>query len=723
VRPRLNIGPEMSQITRRDFVCAAGLSGLALSLELPAQQPPGMAFGPHPPRAPAAFLQIGEDDAITIITPAVEMGQGGHTAMPMLIMEELSGRWDMVRVIDAAAAPIYNNPMFGQQITAGSFSVRGWYTELRRIGAAARTMLVQAAAQRWSCPAGHCTAANGMIHGPGKLSCSFGSVARVAARMPVPQQPQLKAVHQYTVIGTSPARLDVADKVDGSARYGIDVRLPDMLFAAVKCCPQLGGSLKSFDDSSARTMPGYHSTVPLKDGVIVIANSYWQARKALAQVRVNFDPGPLAGLDSKGVSERLRTAFAEAGITARNDGNAERALSGAASTLESVYEVPYLAHACMEPMNCTAQVTEAGCEVWCGTQGPQTAQRAAASVLGIPVERVKVHVQYLGGGFGRRGEGDFVAQAVAAAKTTGGRPVKLLWSREEDMQHDFYRPAAAVRFRAGLDSSGKLVALEGKVVSASAPNFGRPGGPPFFVEGIADVPYAIPNIKVTGFNRDIGVRFGFWRSVNSSHNPFMMEGFIDELAHKAGQDPYQFRRALLSKDDRATRRLRGVLDLLAEKSAWRNPPPGHFLGIAAFESFGSYIGSVAEVSVKDRIVTLHRVVSAIDCGVAVHPDNIQAQMEGGMVFGLTAALRGEITLENGAVTQTNFNDYPMLKLVEMPRTECYIVPSTESPGGVGEPGTGPIAPALANAIFAATGERLRTLPLIRHQLSYTAART
>ncbi|HTV50763.1 MAG TPA: molybdopterin cofactor-binding domain-containing protein, partial [Steroidobacteraceae bacterium] len=455
-----------------------------------------------------------------------------------------------------------------------------------------------------------------------------------------------------------------------------------------------------------------------------IARSYWQARKALERVHVEYEPGKLAGLDSAAVSERLRSGFSEEGIVARNEGDVGVALKSAATTLEAVYEVPYLAHACMEPMNCTALVTDSGCDLWLGSQSPQSAQGAAAHVLGLPASQVKVHLQYLGGGFGRRGEADYVTQAVSAAKSVPGRPVKLIWSREEDLQHDFYRPAAAIQFQGGLDASGKLVALDCKVVSASAPNFGRPGGPPFFVEGVADVNYHVPSFRVTGLNRDIGVRFGFWRSVNDSHNPFMMEGFIDELARAARQDPYLFRRALLQQQaGEAARRQLAVLDFIAEKADWHHPPPGHAFGISAFGAFGSFIGTVVEASVKDRVVSVHRIVSAIDCGIAIHPDNIKAQLEGGMVYGLTAALRGEITLQNGAVVQSNFNDYPMLKLVEMPRVDCYVVPSSAPPGGVGEPGTGPIAPSLANAIYAATGERLRSLPLIRHQLSFTSART
>ena len=717
----------MAQITRREFVhtAAATVGGLALSLDLPAQEAARLAVpSSHPPRTPSAFLQIGEDDGITIITPAVEMGQGGHTSLPMIIMEELGGSWHRLGVADAPAAAIYNNPLFGLQATVGSFSVRGWYTELRRIGAAARIMLLQAAAHTWKVSANDCSVdASLVIHAPSGRKCSFGSVARLAANMPIPQDPPLKTVAQYTVIGTSQARVDIPDKVDGSARFGIDVSLPDMLYAAVKTCPTFGGKLKSFDDTACRTMPAFQTTVPLEDGVVVVAKSYWQARKALERVRVEFDPGSLATLDSEKVSQQLRAGFEEAGIVARNDGDVEAALARAAKRVDATYEVPYLAHACMEPMNCTAQVTEAGCEVWCGTQNPPAAQAAAAKALGIPPERVKVHVQYLGGGFGRRGEADFVAQAVTAAKAANGKPVKLIWTREEDIQHDFYRPAAAIRFRGGLDANGNLLALECKVVSASAPNFGRRGGPPFFTEAVADANYQIPNFRVTGLNKDLGVRFGFWRSVNHSHNPFMFEGFIDELARAAGKDPYQFRRAMLQHDREGASRQLAVLDLMAEKANWGHPPPGRAMGISAFGAFGSFIGTIVEVSVRNNVVTVHRIVQAIDCGVAVHPDNIKAQLEGGMVYGLSAVLRGEITLKNGAVTQTNFNDYPVLALLEMPRVESYIMPSTAAPGGVGEPGTGPIAPALANAIYAATGTRVRSLPLSRNSLSYKALRT
>jgi isoquinoline 1-oxidoreductase beta subunit len=733
-------------VTRRDFIRGAASvgGGLMLGINLPIGKTVGQENAPAsaakvaPPRAPSAFLHIAPDDTITLVTPSVEMGQGGHTALPMILMEELGGDWKRLKVEDAPAAAIFNNPLFGVQLTAGSFSVRGWYTELRRTGAAGREMLVSAAAKQWGVPAAECAAAGSVItHAPSGRTCTYGSVASAAAALPIPAQPVLKT-GRFALIGTSPLRVDVPDKVDGSARYGIDVKLPGMLYGAVKTCPTLGGKLKSFDDAKAKAAPGFHSTVALPDGVIVVAGSYWQAKKALGLVTVDYDLGALAGVDSAAVSQRLHDGFNEKGIVARDDGNVDSAFANVASngpapgasgflavaqaagtpTLEAVYEVPYLAHACMEPMNCTVRTDEAGAEVWCGTQSPQAAQHAAAAVLGIAPDKVKVNTLYLGGGFGRRGEADFVAQAAAAAKAAG-RPVKLVWTREEDIQHDFYRPAAAIKFRAALDSEKKLKALECNIVTSSKPSFAS-HGPPFYTEGVYNLSYAIPNLRVTGVDKNIGVRFGFWRSVNESHNPFMLEGFMDEIAHQAGQDPYQFRRSMLQHPE--AQRLLGTLDAVAEKGGWGRAKPGHALGIAAFEAFGSYIGSVVDVTVKDKAITLHRVVTAIDCGVAVHPDNIRAQLEGGMVYGLSAVLRGEITLENGAVKQSNFTDYPMLTMAEMPRTESYILPSTASPGGIGEPGTGPIAPALANAIYAATGTRVRSLPLSKHGFTFSVAR-
>jgi len=748
--PRTTSSPiaiRVPDVSRRDFIRSAASigGGLMLGIYLPIgkavaqENAPASAAKAAPPRAPSAFLHIAPDDTITLVSPAVEMGQGGHTAMPMILMEELGGDWKRLKVEDAPPDAIFNNPLFRVQQTVGSFSVRGWYTELRRTGAAAREMLISAAAQQWGVPAAQCAAADSVItHSPSGRTCTYGSVAAVAASLPVPAQPVLKS-GQFKFIGTSPLRVDVTDKVDGSAKYGIDVKLPGMLYGAVKTCPTLGGKLRSFDDSKAKSAPGFHTTVALPDGVIVVARSYWQAKKALGLVSVDYDLGALAGVNSATVSQRLHDGFNEKGVVARDDGNVDSAFANVASngpasagsgflgvaqaagapTLEAVYEVPYLAHACMEPMNCTVRSDADGAEVWCGTQSPQAAQHAAAAVLGIAPDKVKVNTLYLGGGFGRRGEADFVAQAAAAAKAAG-KPVKLVWTREEDIQHDFYRPAAAIKFRAALDGEKKLTALECNIVTSSKPGFALPG-PPFYTDGVYNLSYTIPNLRVTGVDKNIGVRFGFWRSVNESHNPFMLEGFMDEIAHQVGADPYQFRRSMLLHPE--ARRLLGVLDAAAEKGGWGQPKPGHALGIAAFEAFGSYICSVADVTVKDKAITLHKVVTAIDCGVAVHPDNIRAQLSGGMVYGLSAVLRGEITLENGAVKQSNFTDYPMLSMAEMPLTESYIMPSTAPPGGIGEPGTGPIAPALANAIYAATGTRVRSLPLSKHGFTFSVART
>jgi len=716
--------PTSPPFSRREFLTSALAvgGGLALSFSLPAQEggPPRPAGPPAAPRQPSGFLQIAPDGTITIITPAVEMGQGGHTGMPMIIMEELGGDLGKLVVKDAPADKLYNNPLFGQQSTVGSFSVRGWYTELRRIGAAGREMLVAAAAKEWSVPAAECSAANSVItHKPSGRTKTFGSVATLAASMPVPANPQVKNNADFKVIGTSPPRNDVAGKVDGSAKYGMDMVLPGMLVGAVRAAPQVTGTLKSFDDSAARGMKGYHSTVALPNGIVVLANTYWQARQALAKVKTEFAPGKLGGIDSAKVSELLKSGFNEQGAVVRNEGDADKALAGAAKVVEATYEVPYLAHACMEPMNCTVRSNGATADVWVGTQSPQAVQAAAATALGIPQDKVTVHMQYLGGGFGRRGESDYAMQAALAAKAAG-RPVKVIWSREEDIQHDFYRPAAAIRFRGGLDANGKLTAMEARVVTSAAPNFGGPPNAGFYTSSVGDMAYAIPNLKVTGINKDIGLRFGFWRSVNQSHNPFMLEGFLDEIAAATKQDPYQFRRSLL-QHDKAKRQL-AVLDMLAEKSGWSKRPAGHFYGISAFAAYGSFIGSVVDVSMQDKKIVLNRVVTVIDCGVAVHPANIVAQLEGGMVYGLSAALRGEITLKDGAVQQSNFHDYPVLMMAQMPKTECYIMPSTEAPGGVGEPGTAPIAPSLASAIFAATAERVRSLPLSRHNLEVIAAR-
>jgi isoquinoline 1-oxidoreductase beta subunit len=695
--------------TRREFVHVAVAfgSGLALAAELPAE---AAANGQHSGiRPPSAFLQITPDNLIALTAPAIELGQGGHTSVATIMMEELDGDWRLLRVQDAPAAAVYNNPVFGAQITGGDFTVRGWYVESRRIGAAARQMLMAAAAHRWGVPAGECSTAKSVVyhHASGRY-CTFGSVATAAAQLSVPQDPPLKPASEWTLIGKSPERVDVGDKVNGRAVYGIDVRLPGMLYAAVKACPTFGGKVRAYDDAAARQVPGYHTTVALPDAIVIVARSYWQAKKAIDQVKMDYDFGSHADLDSAGVSAKLQEGLNEAGALAYRQGDVVSALGGAGSRLEAVYEVPYLAHACMEPMNCTARVDAHGCDLWCSNQAPQKMQAAAAEVLGISADRVRVHSMYVGGGFGRRGETDFVRQAVAAAKAAG-QPVKLLWSREEDIQHDFYRPAAAIRFRARVDGAGRLVALDCAVVTAAADNGLR------YTEFVDNLMYAVPNARVTGLNKNCGIPFGYWRSVNASHNTFMVEGFIDEVARHSQQDPYRFRRSML-QHPQAKRQL-AVLDLVAQKADWDHPVAGHSLGIAMLAGVGgfdSFIGTVADISIKNKVVRLHRVVTVIDCGIAIHPDNVKGQLEGAMVFGLTAALRGEITVQGGAVMQGNFDDYPMLTMGEMPSIECYVMPSSEAPGGAGEIGVATIAPALT---MQSSGRRAHPFALSHSQSS------
>jgi isoquinoline 1-oxidoreductase subunit beta len=724
--------PTANGVSRREFLITAASVGGGLALALPLvaaeENPEAGGAGPagprvaKPPRWPSAFLTIAPDGAITFTNPVVEMGQGGHTGMALIVMEELDGDWSKLTVRDAPVASVYDNPLFGSQATVGSFAVRGWYTELRRVGAAGRAMLIQAAADQWHVLAAECSATRSVItHRASGRTLGFGAVAARAALLDVPQKPQLKDAKAFTLIGTSPPRLDAPVKVDGSARYGIDVRLPGMLYAAIRQSPSLTGTVKSLDDSQARTSKGWRATARHDASVIVIADSWWQARKALDLVKVQYDAGKLGGVDSATLSQRMRAALDDKGEASRNDGDVAAALKGAAQVLESFYEVPYLAHACMEPMNCTASVSGDHCELWTGTQMPQAAQAMVAQALGIPPANVKVNTLYLGGGFGRRGESDYCAQAAVAARAAG-RPVKLVWTREEDIQHDYYRPAAMARFRGGLDRDGRLVALDCAYISASSPSFGGPPvGPQFYTNGVADTPLTIPNLRVTGINKDFGVRFGFWRSVNESHNPFMLDSFLDECAHAAKQDRYQFRRQLLAGEK--NRRQLALLDLLVEQSGYLKPRPGHYYGISVFPGFGSYVGAVVDITMKGKQVTVHKVTAGIDCGTAVNPANVRVQMEGGTVYGLAAALRGQITIRDGAVEQGNFGDYPMLSMAEMPVMETHVIANGDPPGGVGEPSTGPISGGLANAIFAASGTRVRSLPFSKHGITYKSART
>ncbi len=733
----------MRTLSRRTFLRAGAAAGggLLVSFSLPARIDAAFAPGASPARdfMPNGFIRIDRDGRVTLIMHKVEMGQGTYTSMPMLVAEELEVDLSQVRLEHAPPDDaLYAEPLFGVQETGGSTSVRGNWEPLRRAGATARSLLVSAAAETWEVPPGACRAANGaVIHGPTGRSLSYGALVDHAARLPVPGNVPLKDPKDFKLIGTPVRRLDTPDKVDGTTQFGIDVRLPGMKFAAVAACPVFGGKLTSVDDAKAKAIPGVQQVVRLEDAVAVIAGDTWAAKQGLAALDIRWDEGPNANLSSADIVQQLATASQKAGAVAREEGDVARAMAGAAQKVEAIYELPFLAHATMEPVNCTVHVRPDGCDLWLGTQVPTFTQTAAAKVTGLSKGKVQVHNQFLGGGFGRRLEVDFVIRAVQIAKQVTG-PVQVLWSREEDIQHDMYRPYYYDRIAAGLDAQGMPVAwthrvtgssIMARVVNQLFPKTLRvmraaglhqlwamvKGLDVDAVEGAAEPPYALPNIRVDYVRQEPpGVPTAFWRGVGPTHSIFVVESFIDELAAAARRDPFEYRRALLDRSPRA----RAVLELAAERAGWGRPLPAGRggerggRGIALLHAFGSYIAQVADVVVSTQgDVRVRRVVCAVDCGTVVNPDTVQAQMESGIVFGITAALWGEITIKQGRVEQHNFHDYRMLRMSETPAIEVHLVKSPEAPGGVGEPGTSTVMPAVTNAIFAATGRRIRKLPV------------
>ena len=689
--------------------------GLLIGFYLPGAQRLADAADASPALfAPNAWIRVGSDDTVTIMVDKSEMGQGVMTALPMLVAEELEVDWARVRVETAPADKAYTNPLLGMQGTGGSTSVRSSWERLRKAGATARELLVSAAAQTWGVKEEACRAEQGAVLHPGSgRRLGYGALADKAATLPVPAEVFLKDPKDFKIIGKSLPRLDCADKVNGVSVFGTDVKIPSMLTAMVVRCPVFGGKVKSFDASRALAVKGVRKVLQIGSGVAVVADGSWPAQQGVAALSIQWDEGTNAKIDSAAIRKKFAELAQRPGVEAKKRGDAAKILQTAAKKTEAVYEVPFLAHATMEPMNCTAHVRGDGCDLWVPTQGQTNAQRTAAKITGLPPEAIEVHTTFLGGGFGRRFEQDFLAEAVEISKAAGV-PVQLLWSRENDMQHDFYRPATYNRLSASLDQHGMPAAWAHRIVGPSImarvfPGMVKGGIDPTSVEGAANLPYAIPNLHVDYAMHDAGIPVGFWRSVGSSQNAFVTECFLDELAAAAGKDPYQFRRELL----RDSPRHKGVLELAAATAGWSKPPAkGISRGIAVHECFGSYVAQVAEVSVsRDGHIKVHRVVCAVDCGMVVNPDIIKAQMESAIVFGLTAALKGEITIKNGRVEQSNFHDYPLLRMDEMPEIVVAIVPSQENPGGVGEPGTPPIAPAVANAVFKATGKRLRRLPL------------
>jgi isoquinoline 1-oxidoreductase beta subunit len=715
---------ESPTLNRRTFLktTAAAGGGLMIGAYLPSlldeaayEAAAAGAFEPN------IWLSIKPDNTATVVLTQLEMGQGVMTSMPMLVAEELDFDWNRIKTEWAPADPKYGNPNFGgQQLTAGSNSVRGMWKILREAGATGRAMIVTAAAQTWGVPESSCSTDKGeVVHTASGRRLAYGALVDKAAALPAPKNVALKSPKDFKLLGRSLPRLDIPEKVDGTAAFGMDVKLPGLLVARVVRSPVFGGKVGRLNADKAKAVPGVRQVVQISTGVAVVADSYYAASKGVQALDITWNEGALATLTSDELTKRYAGLAQQPGKVARNDGDAEGALKASARTFERVFEAPFLAHATMEPMNCTADVRADRCDVYVPTQGQTASHMAAVAASGLPADKVKIHTTYLGGGFGRRGEADFVTDAVETSKGVGA-PVKVIWSREDDMQHDYYRPVTYVRMWGALDGAGKPTTFMQRIVQQSLMK--RIGGLPpngidfISVDGAANLAYDLPNIRVEYIETDPGIPYGFWRSVGASVQGFVVEAFIDELATTAGKDPYQFRHDLLAKAPRH----RAVLDLAAEKAGWSTPlPQGRGRGIAVMEAFGSFLAQVTEVSVAaSGEVRVHKIVCTVDTGWVIDPDTIKAQMEGGIVYGLTAALKGEITIQNGRVRQRHFNDYPMMRQSEMPEIDVYVVPSTEDPGGIGEPSTALAAGSLVNAIYAATGKRIYRLP-IREQLRGT----
>jgi isoquinoline 1-oxidoreductase subunit beta len=702
--------------TRRAFLQTAAAAGgvLLVGFHIPRGSAAAANTAPGATFAPDAFIRIDRQGVVTLIMPQVEMGQGIYTAVAMILAEELDARWEQVRVEHAPPnTKLYANPIFGVQATGGSTSVRAFWTPLRNAGATARAMLIAAAAQRWKVSADTCHSANSTVtHQPSGRTLDYGALVADASHLTPPAKVSLKSPGEFTLIGKPLKRLDTPDKVNGKAVYGIDARPPGLKFAALAICPVFGGKVGRVDDSKAKQIPGVRQVVVLDELVAVVGDHTWVAKQGLAALDITWDEGPHAHVSSDDVWRQLRASSEQQGAVAKTAGDLAKGLA-TGTRMDASYELPFLAHAQMEPLNCTVHVKADSCEVWVGSQVLARAQEIAAKVSGLPLEKVTVHNHLIGGGFGRRLEVDYVEIATRVAKQVDG-PVKVTWSREEDMQHDVYRPAYRNILAASV-SEGRIVGWSHRVTGSSV--IAR-WLPPAFQKGVdidavdsaADVPYDIPNIQVE-YKRDEppGVPTGFWRGVGPNNNVFAIESFIDELARQAGKDPVTFRRENLAK----TPRLIAAIDLATSKADWGKPlPPRSGRGIAAQISFGSYIATVAEVEVgDDGRVRVKRLVTAVDTGIVVNPDTVVAQLQSGFIFGLTAALWGEITIKNGRVQQSNYQDYRVMRINEVPEIEVHLIASGEAPGGIGETGTTAAPPAVGNAIYAATGVRLRRLPI------------
>ena len=699
-------------MNRRNFfkTGAAAAGGLMVGFYLPersklAADSPGGTTASTLPRL-NAYVRVGTDDSVTLTIHRAELGQGSVTALSMLLAEELECDWNKVNTEFAPVDPA-NYGVFGSktlQGVFGSLSIRTSWQPLRKAGATAREMLVTAAAQQWGVDRSQCRAENNsVINTATNARLSYGSLAEAASKVTPPANVAMKDFTKFRLIGTSPKRLDTKLKVTGKAQYGIDIRVPGMQYASLERCPVFGGKVASFDATQAKAVPGVKNVIQISNGVAVLADNTWSAMQGRRALKVKWDEGPMANTSSATLHKMFADLLEKPGAVALNNGDAAATLSTAAKKIEALYEAPYLSHAPMEPHSCVASVKPDSCEIWAGTQIPSDGREAAEKITGLPAEKIEVHTFYLGGSFGR--PGPHIEEAVEIAKAAGV-PVKLTWSREDDMQHDLYRPASLTKFAAGLDAQGWPVAWNSRIASPTFTGL-KDGVDRSGVDGIASVLYSIPNMRVEYHPPDAGIPVGYWRSVGCSQNTFFAECFIDEMAAAGGKDPVELRRRLLDKAPR----LLAVLNLAAEKSGWGKPlPAGRFRGVAVVNNLGGFNAQVAEVSVEKGKYQVHRVVCAVDCGQVVNPAGVVQQIQGGIVFGLSA-LKGGITIDRGRVQQGNFDGYQVLRIAEMPVIEVYLVPSHEPPAGIGEASTPPIGPAVANAIFAATGKRLRRLPI------------
>ena len=677
---------------------AGGLTlGCTLGTKLAAQAPTAAKLN--------AFITVNPDDTVIFQIHKGEMGQGTVTSLSMILAEEMDADLSRVKTEFPPVDPIYAGGFM--QGVFGSLSVRTSFTPLRQAGAAARDMLVTAAAQKWGVDKSKVRAERGqVINTTTNERVSFGNLAVAASKLPMPTGVALKDPKDFKLIGTRPHRLDTPAKVDGSLQFGIDKRLPGMMYAVVERCPVFGGKVASFDATKAKAVPGVKDVFAISNGVVVLADNTWTALQGRKALTIKWNEGSRANTSSDSLRQMFAGLAAKPGAVARKEGNAEQTLASATKKIEAVYEAPYLAHAPMEPLGATAWMKPEGLEIWASLQIQQVAHQTAMQITGLPADKVKIHTEYMGGGFGRRGGADFIGEAAEIAKAKPGVPVKLTWTREDDMQHDTYRPASYTTFTGAVDAAGDCIAWHTRVACPSFAGM-QNGVDRAAVEGIADMEYGIPNIQVEYHNPDAGIPVSYWRSVGYSQNTFFTESFLDELANAAGKDPLEYRRKLLAKSPR----MLAVLNLAAEKAGWGKAPAGRFQGISVVNNIGSFNAQVAEISVTNGKLKIHKIVCAVDCGRVIHPEILEQQMQSGVVYGLSAALKGEITINKGRVEQSNFFDYDPLRIDEMPVVETYIVTSTENPGGIGEASTPTTAPAVGNAIFAATGKRLRSLPL------------